>query len=99
MYTECHGRELTTTLAFCPGDVHTQSELSSLCLDTLSWKQARPYRSGQKWWKINEEETEIDWVKRKLNHPEQLINICVSRMLRGMQIRMGMVVMMMKVLR
>ena len=52
-----------------------QSELASLCLDTLPWKQARPHRSGQKWWKINGEETELDWLKRNLNRPEQLIDI------------------------
>ena len=37
----------------------------------------------------NEEEIEYGWVKGNLIIPEQLIDICVSRILRGMQIRWG----------
>ena len=47
----------------------------------------------------NREEIEYDWVKGNLVIPEQLIDFLVSRMLRGMQIRIGIMVMMMKVLR
>ena len=63
-------------------------------------KKARPFRSGQKWMENNWEEIEYNWVKGNLI-PEQLIDILCEQYVEGVQIRIGimMMVMIMKVLR
>ena len=63
-------------------------------------KKARPFRSGQKWMEKNGEEIEYNWVKGDLI-PEQLIDILCEQYVEGVQIRIGimMMVMIMKVLR
>ena len=60
-----------------------------------------PFIFGQKRIEKNEEEIEYDWVNGNLIIPEQLINMLCEQNVVGMQIRIGimMLVMRMKVLR
>ena len=46
-YLKRHGHKFATSLSFCHRYVYAHSELSSLCLDTLPWKQARSFRFGK----------------------------------------------------
>ena len=64
-------------------------ELSSLCLDTLAWKQARPFRFQQKWEEINGEKIEYDWVMENLIVYNHVIGILCEQNVEGVQIRIG----------
>ena len=56
-------------------------------------KQARLSRHGQNLWKLNGQEIEYLWVKENLFVPEQLINILDEENVEGVQIGIGMIMM------
>ena len=59
---------------FCTWNACTEDELPSVCLDTLTQKQPRPSKSGQKWMEKDGEEIKYAWVKGDLIVPAQLID-------------------------
>ena len=91
----------TTTLPFCPRDyIQRVSYQVFVWIHSHENKQGLPdlNKSG---WKIYGEEFEYDWVKGNLIIPEQLIDILGEQNVEGVQIRIGvmMMVVIMKVLR
>ena len=62
-----HQYELTSTLLFCPQDVHTKIELFTI--KSFPLKHVRLSRYVQNVWKINGKEIEYHWVKENLIVP------------------------------